>query len=369
MIIDWSRVAKPQPDAYDSHVLAYFLKERYGWERIPATSPLRLCDGKVAVVKDRTHQPGQEPNPLEPMSDFDDITPEILGDIDHFLMKAWPEGGLMLQTFLDEYWPKWSRMMAGPDVPFGARRIPSRGSSSGHYEMKNSKNHGHLNGVTVNAVYVACNDPQGCAEGIYHEVGHARLEAIGLEIESHDNMLLLNGPDELYDSPVRWDQKRPMSAVVQAVYSWIVFTENDIQCAVNLPGYDIKDPEMWPMLTPAEASAGYMITNIPKIQDGLDEIRKYAKLTPEGVKFFDGYLEWGDSVVTRGIEVLKSVHKENFDTVYAKALQYREERLRVLEEVKQRKEEDANYIHGIAKTSAAMKEILGESDAVESASS
>ena len=171
----------------------------------------------------------------------------------------------------------------------------------------------------MNAVYVTANDWQGCSEGIYHEVGHARLESIGIEIDSHDNRLLLNGPDELYDSPIRWDIKRPMSAVVQAVYSWIMFCEADIQCATNLTGYDTKNPDQ--KVTPAEASVNYLIGNIPKIQDGLTEIRTHMKVTPEGAAFFDGYLEWGEDVVSRGVSLLKETLGSQFESRYAQALQ------------------------------------------------
>lgn len=347
MIVEWKRVAKPQADGYDSYVIGEFLKAHYGWQRSVPTSEWRLCDGKVAVVPDRTVTTnGIDPN--NPMIDgMPYVTEERLSKINHFLM-AWPEGGLMLQLFMDEFWPKWSKLMDGE---------AARGSSSGHYEIVNCTREGHLKGVAVNATYVTMNDPQGCCEGIYHEVGHARLESLGLGIDAHDNTLLLNGPDELYDSPVRWDVKRPMSAVIQAVYSWITLTEADIQCGTNLTGIDIKDPVRNPTLTPAEASSFYMMTNIPKIQDGLEEIRKYAKLTPAGVDFIDGYLEWGHSVVDRGLALLKAVHKENFDAQYATALQYRVERERVLREVEEKKKQDASYVHGHAYNKVLMDKL------------
>lgn len=349
MSIDWKRVAKPQADGYDSYVIGKFLNEKYGWVRTVPTSELRLCEGKVAVVKDRAVT--IEDNPHDPMMDgMPYATEERLAKVNHFLM-AWPEGGLMLQLFMDEFWPKWSKLM--PDEQ-------GRGSSSGHYEIFNCTREGHLKGVVLNATYVTLNDPQGCCEGIYHEVGHARLEALGMNIDSHDNMLILNGPDELYDSPVRWDVKRPMSAVIQAVYSWVTLTESDIQCGTNLTGIDIKDPVRNPMMTPAEASSFYMMANVPKIQDGLEEIRKYAKLTPAGVDFIDGFLEWGHTVVDRGIELLKGVHKDQFETRYAEALQYRVERERVLREVAEKKKLDATYVHGQAYNAAILKKLEEE---------
>jgi len=353
MDIQWNRVAKPQADGYDSHIIGQVLKDKYGWQRSVPTSEWRLCEGTVGVVPDRTvvvsaNGTSSDDNPENPMiNGMPYATEERLSKIDHFLM-AWPEGTRMLQLFMDEFWPKWSRLMSGE---------AARGSSSGHYEILNCMREGHLKGLVVNATYVTLNDPQGCCEGIYHEVGHARLESLGLNIDSHDNLLITNTQDELYDSPVRWDVKRPMSAVVQAIYSWIMLTEADIQCATNLTGIDIKDPIKNPTLTPAEASSNYMLGNIPKIQDGLEEIRKHAKLTPAGVDFMDGYLEWGDSVVNRGLTVLKEVYKENFDARYATALEYRVRREQVLREVAEKKKENENYQHGPELSKKLLKEL------------
>jgi len=347
MNIQWNRIAKPQADGYDSHIIGQILKDKYGWQRTVPTSEWRLCEKTVGVVTDRiTGSTGDNPD-SHMIDGMPYVTEERLSKIDNFLM-AWPEGAHMLQLFMDEFWPKWSRLMSSE---------ASRGSSSGHYEIINCIREGRFKGLAVNATYVSINDPQGCCEGIYHEVGHARLESLGLNIDSHDNLLITNTQDELYDSPIRWDVKRPMSAVVQAIYSWIMLTEADIQCATNLTGIDIKDPIKNPTLTPAEASSNYMLGNVPKLQDGLEEIRKHAKLTPAGVDFMDGYLEWGDSVVNRGLTVLKEVHKENFDDRYAKALEYRVKREQVLQEVAEKKKENENYQHGIEITKKLMNEL------------
>jgi hypothetical protein len=338
MKIDWKRIAKPQPDGYDSHVIAELLYDQYGWKKIQPTSELRLCNGAVAVCEDKQYSPEQLDNARNPMKDgMPYMTPEVCAGIDRFLL-AWPEGGQMLSLFLDEYWAKWSKLQH----PLG------RGCSSGHYEMKSSRDihNPRTNGLILNAVYVTANDWQGCSEGIYHEVGHARLESMGIEIEKHDNRLLLNQPNELYDSPVRWDVKRPMSAVVQAVYSWIVFCEADIQCATNLQGYDSKQPAQ--QRTPKWASSQYLIGNLPKIQDGLVEIRTHMKVTPEGADFFEGYLEWGEDVVTRGMEVVKEGLGHEFDARYAQALKYREDRQRLLEETAKKLKDDPNYNAGSA---------------------
>jgi len=310
MNIDWKRVCKPQPDGYDSHAIAYLLNQKYGWTKRKPTSEFTLCDGEVAVVRDPLADDALAA-PEDPMRDgYDRWTPEVAANLDPYL-RTWEDGHQMLKLFLDEFWPKWSRIMGE-----GAN-----GCSSGHFEMKSAtKTHRKEEGMFVNAVYVTINSMQGCAEGIYHEVGHARLESLGIDIDDHDYRLILNTSDELYDSPIRRDKKRPMSAVIQAIYSWIIFGENDIQCA-KLPGNLLN-------------ASHYLIGNIPKIEDGLVEIRKHVRYTPEGKAFLDSYFEWGDSVVQRAKVICKQAYGvEEYENNYARAAAYKHQQATSMQDI------------------------------------
>jgi len=291
--IKWEKIAKPQPDAYDSLVVSNLLHAKYGWKKYqPTSTDVTICNRQVWVRPDRTISTTTvDENLSEAM---DRVTPEYVETLTPYLT-TWTDGCLWLGNFVDEFWPKWSKHM----------NPSARGCVSGHQQMHEAIRYA---GEPKIVVYVSINDAQGCAEGIYHEAGHAKLEAIGIDIETHDGLLLANGPDELYDSPIRRDKKRPMSAVVQAIYSWMVFTENDIQCAkIN-----------------AEHSSMYMMGNIPKIEDGLVEIERHVKFTPEGRKFLDGYLEWGHDVVRRAKVICQDVYKQEYDERYAKAQLYKQ---------------------------------------------
>jgi hypothetical protein len=261
MTIDWSRVAKPQDDGYDIQILRQHLVASRGWEKHQPNSVLTMCEGMVAIDDERYFA-----GPT--MASFVEIhermpSPEDIAKVEKYL-KGWPTGYLSLQGFLDEFWPKAFRK-PHPGV---------RGSSSGN-EIHEGKN----------CVYVTVDDPQGCAAGIYHETGHLRLKALGIDLETHDGRLLQNAPTELYDSPVRFDKKRPMSAVVHGLYSWLMFCENDIQCGE---------------LYNREDSCIYLQGNIPKIANGLNEVRCHLKTTEAGATFFDSMLSWGDDIVRRG---------------------------------------------------------------------
>lgn len=301
-MIDWKRVAKPQPDGYDSHVIAASLFDVYGWKKIaPAADQLfTMCDGAIAVTEDPTIRVEYPDTNINMLSGFQRWNEDYAKKIDPFL-RTWTDGHEMLKLFLDQFWPKWSTFMGEHGM----------GCSSGHYEMASAlRENSNTKHMFLNAVYVTINSPHGCAEGIYHEVGHARLESIGLGINEHDSRLILNTQDELYSSPIRRDKKRPMSAVIQAIYSWIVFGENDIQNAI-IPGH-------------TRCSAEYLITNLPKIEDGLKEIRQHVRCTPEGTAFMDGYFEWGEDVVSRARVICQTEFGDNFEQRYQTASKYKE---------------------------------------------
>lgn len=293
MNIEWNRVAKPQPDQYDSYVISNFLNKKYGWEKkLPSAGASTICDEKIAVV----------PFHLFPL---DSLT--LMGVADGCakwnsehaqklqpFLQTWNDGHEMLKCLLDEYWPLWSPTMS----KYGM------GGVSGHRTVEN-----FINMDFFTAVYSTINNLQGCAQGIYHEVGHIRLESIGIHFEDHDGALLLNKPTELYNSPIRRDKKRPMTAVIQAVYSWLMFCENDLQCAKISQNSNI--------------SAQYLIANLPKIEDGLKEIQDNVKTTPAGRAFMDGYFEWGHDIIIRTKDLCR-FEMANFDSEYVRARQYRE---------------------------------------------
>lgn len=324
--INWKRVAKPQPDGYDSYVIGSFLKDKYGWVKTKPTSGYTLCDGHVSVVPDPYHKKISDiiNNNYEGASQLSLLGAyEIWNDTRAAALtpylSSWHDGYEMLKLFLDQFWPLITYInivnnkeiikvqnATLDEIIEQVDSSRSRGCSSGHYNLLHHKP--SLPNF-VNAVYVTIQSHQGCAEGIYHEVGHGRLNAINLEIEQHDGRLFSNTKDELYESPIRRDKKRPLSAVIQAIYSWIILSENDLQCA-KITG---NAPE----------SAEYLINNLPKIEDGIATIRQHIKCTSEGIDFFDGYFEWAEDVCARARTLCKEQFGDEYTLRYNKSCEYK----------------------------------------------
>src|SRR5690606_24619749 len=130
-------------------------------------------------------------------------------------------------------------------------------------------------------IYTTVFDDVGGAEGIVHETGHQRLHCLGVDLETHTGLLLRNDPAERYVSPIRKDTLRPMSAVLQAQYSYVNVTQLDLKV------YEV-DPER---------GRSYLMINLPRIKEGFDEIHRNIKLTTEGQQWYDGFCRWTDRVI------------------------------------------------------------------------
>ena len=263
-------MAKPQPNGTDTRELQRLDAERYGWTKQPATTPVSLCEGAIDVYA------GSSPTSNTHMSMGEQTRPATEDEISaawaqtlHPYLATWNDGYHAISNYLDEFWA-WNTIHAHQG---------SRGCSSGHVVMKDRQYPRHT-------VYITVYDPVGTAQGIYHEYAHLRLETLGIHIETHDRKLLLNDPTELYDSSVRFDIKRPMSAVLHGVYAWLMFTENDWQL------YHAG-------VTTHELFTTYTKHNVPKIRNGIREIQQHGRFTDAGWEFIEGVYGWADDLCLR----------------------------------------------------------------------
>jgi len=170
------------------------------------------------------------------------------------ILKAWPEMYTQCQTLLDVI---YSGMPAGREFMMAAV-----GGTCGP-------------GNGWGEILVVSNNPVGYAEGVVHELGHHKLRALGIDMEEHDGKLLMNDPEELYESGVRKDKLRPMSAVLHAHYSYLHVTECELRAATL--GYDVS---------------AMMPFQLKRLSEGWTTITRHARWTAEGVQFARDLLEW-----------------------------------------------------------------------------
>jgi HEXXH motif-containing protein len=257
--VEWQRFAEPQPDQYDSEV-ALALALGRGWSVEKPASPIVAFDDQVPVLGNEFWDPA-EFVPAAP----DDPNVRIGCDV----IREWPEVFAQCQ-----------RLLAA--VYISRRKVPSRatwGSCSGAAPSGF--------GRICATVY----HPFGFAEAVVHEMAHFKLRAIGIDM-TWASRLLTNRPDELFQSPIRLDKLRPMSAVLHAQYSF-----------THVAALGIA-------LVQAESSFSSDILRfslaryIPKLEFGLEVLRRHARTDLNGDRFMAGFGDWVGRVLADGYAVL-----------------------------------------------------------------
>ena len=258
--VDWTRIAEPQPDGYDTRAALALAARELGWR--PPQSPERphAFDGRVAL------RPWRSDIPINPA-----LGP---GALEHPNLRR-------AEACVKNVWSAVHRQFAElvPELAVMDLREPA-GDSLGSYS-------GHAPSPPF-AVYVTCFDAFGAAESLVHEMAHVKLRCLGVQVES-GSRLILNPPSELYHSPLR-SYPRPMTAVVHAFYSWLHITE---LCA------------RWADVDPQRALLR-MARNCDWIEAMGEEILQHVRTDEAGRKFLPPLFAWAGRLLARGRALLRA---------------------------------------------------------------
>lgn len=145
---------------------------------------------------------------------------------------------------------------------------------------------------TLGAVWATVHNPVLLAQALVHEMAHNKLFSIGQHFESK-YPLFANDKEEVFDSPIRLDIPRPMSAVFHGVYAFthvltldrILYQKSDIDNKGQL--------------------LGLLHYNALRVKKGAELIRKCAKLTDIGDAFVNKFLTWAEEEVESALNIWK----------------------------------------------------------------
>jgi len=266
--VDWARMAEPQSDGYDTDVTLRLAEtgvtplRPLPYRRRPTDGEATFCDGAVAVRQ----------APLRGL-----MTDALLpAKVDHpniaaggVLLSRWPDAYQQFTRLIDTVYPY-------TDPEQARQGDQALGSSSHSYE----EDFGSLHATVDSAL--------GFAQALIHEMAHQKLRALGVSIESAER-LITNSPSEEFESPIRKDRKRPMSAVVHAQYSFIHVTALDLYMLANANGE--RERQFILML---------LARNVPRMKSGYEEVATHVKTDEAGRQFIDAFMHWSSDVLERG---------------------------------------------------------------------
>jgi HEXXH motif-containing protein len=271
--IDWSRLAEPQADQYDTDVALQLASTTTSparpqmYERTPVGDAPAIFDGQVAIRHGYRSWP-----------EFELLLSQyhiLNAPVDHpnirtaaEYVRTWPVGFTQCQRLLEMIHPVHDQR-----IPLESDEI-YRGSLCHSYE--------HMFGTMWATIFC----PIGLAEAMVHEMGHQKLRALGVSFESATN-IVGNDQSDLYVSPVIKERPRPMTAVLHAEYSYVYVTTLDTHMFTAE-----QDPHR------REILGSVLQTNLSRIEEGYDTIQKHFKPGLHGEEFIGGFYGWTESTIS-----------------------------------------------------------------------
>ena len=161
--------------------------------------------------------------------------------------------------------------------------------------VENEKNHpgsnSHQPPGTLNAIWATVHNPVLLAQAIVHEMAHVKLFSLGLHFENVDP-LFENDPAEQYDSPIRLDIPRPISAVFHGVYAFTHVLALDLKMLASRP--EDKGNEILSLIH----------YNAQRMTKGVALIEKCARLSEKGKWFMPAFLAWARDLIQKANRIV-----------------------------------------------------------------
>jgi ADP-heptose:LPS heptosyltransferase len=275
--IDWSRLAEPQADQYDTDVILHLASTTTSsdrpqlYQRTPVGESPAAFDGQVAVR--HVYKPLPEFAPLSAQyPDGPTDHPNIHAAVD--LIRNWPVAFVQCQRLLEAIHPA-----IDPQIPLESAEI-YRGSLCHSFEC--------LFGTMWATIFC----PIALAEAIVHEMAHQKLRVLGVSFESA-TAVVGNDRSNLLVSPVIKDRLRPMTAVLHAQYSYVHVTALD----VHLLAAESNSARR-------EALREVLERNLARIKEGFDTIQKHFEPGEHGIEFMSGLRAWTERVIRSAEDLL-----------------------------------------------------------------
>jgi hypothetical protein len=268
--IDWTRVAQPQTDGYDAMV-ALQLAAEHGYTQ-KVSSIENAVQGFLSV------RPMEYPNEVSVWCEQGPLEhPNIERALN--LLRSWPEGFGQFQALMHTIYPI-------QNVKVSKAAFPNSGYHSSNLVLGSAS---HSEWKRFGSLYATLNDPIGTAQAFVHEMGHQKLRALGVHVEGPQGFIT-NEPGELFESPVRKDKLRPMTAIVHAAYSWIYIVQLDIRMLE-------EQKRQHDDATIVNLFAHYLKRNLPPLISGMQVINKNIRLNSEGEDFIEGFYHWYNDIL------------------------------------------------------------------------
>jgi hypothetical protein len=252
-------MAEPQDDQYDTEVTLAFASSEGYKRREPDPGPT-LLDGAIALVADPDLLFAPDCEPADPAH------PNIARV--EGVIRRWPAVFAQSRKLLDTIVLFHHRSVTTDQVVGSICGPGSRGFGS---------------------IAATVDHHIGFAEAIVHEMAHHKLRAMGVDFE-RARRLVCNPSEQTYPSPIRYDCLRPMTAVLHAQYSYTYIIQLDLNI---LEAREDRERD-------GRIVSASLAVILPKLEFGLDVLKKHLESDPAGDAFVAGLYSWTDRLLEEG---------------------------------------------------------------------
>jgi HEXXH motif-containing protein len=262
---DWSRMAVPQADGYDTRILLEF-REHEDLPLRPFPHRYRafdgaatFCDGRVTIRP--ASEQGLMPSNLLPASlDHSNLAAAAN------LLDRWPEACSQFTQLVDTVYPYTDPQQA----VLGQWALGSTSNSSSE---------------ELGSLHVTVDSALGLAQALVKEMAHQKLRSLGVAA-SGANRLIVNDSSEQFESPVRKDRLLPMTAVFHGQYSFIHVTALDLHMLARVESE-------WER----QCILMLLARNVPRMQAGCEVISSHIRTDAAGEPFLEAFMSWSRSIL------------------------------------------------------------------------
>ena len=265
--IDWTRMAEPQSDQYDTQRVQALTAPRAA----PVPRP-------VARAGPRSPRPGwvryrDTPEMGPPRFDHAPLDHPNLGQAVGYL-RCWPAGYAQFAALIDTVHPCLDAQLR-PEY-----RAISTGSSS------------YADPRRLGTVWVTVDHPVGCAQGLVRELARQKLYALGIG-PAQARRLIANNPAAVYPSPIHRQPAQPLTALFHEDYALLYVTELDI-CMLTLEHEWRRQDEILQLL----------LRNVVRLEAYHAVVMRHIVPDGEGALFFAALHTWAGQAIMQAHRLL-----------------------------------------------------------------
>ncbi len=265
--IDWSRVAEPQSDGYDTEVAKRLGRERYGWtKRWPAAGARTWLEGAIELT----------------VPPWDTEVDEVL---EHPNLEV---AERILRETCPTFWAQCRELVQTLHLVLA--------EDIGTAELETGCKCGPMGDRVSFEFQITVNFGVGILEGIVHEIAHSKMKTHGISLYHWERLISNPIPtdeaiesgkgDHLYRSVIRKDMLRPLGACVSAHYSYLHVSELLLQ--LHDAGVIANEPARY-----------WLGVQRDRVSEGRAQIEEVVTPDADGVPYFDSMQDWAGRLIAR----------------------------------------------------------------------